>query len=68
MDLADIFLGICKMITKNTLQSGWGAMSMFVGLRGETEELGIKAQNIWAFTGLVKSYLVVKLCVSVQVL
>ena len=28
-------------------------MSLFVGLRGTAEELDIKAQNIWAFTGLV---------------
>ena len=41
------------MINKNTLKSGWGAMSLFVGLRGTAEELGLKAQNVWAFTGLV---------------
>ncbi len=28
-------------------------MSLFVGLRGTAEELDIKAQNIWAFTGFV---------------
>ncbi len=46
-------LGIDKMICKNTVKSGWGAMSLFVGLRGTAEELGLKAQNIWAFTGCV---------------
>ena len=48
-----LFQGIDKMINKKTVTSGWGAMSMFVGLRGETEELGLKAQNIWAFSGQV---------------
>ncbi len=43
--------GIAKLIQKNTVRSGVGAMSLFVGLRGSKEELGLKAVNTWAFTG-----------------
>ena len=30
---------------------GVGCFSVFVGLRGTTEELGLTAQNIWAYNG-----------------
>jgi len=43
--------GFSRMIKTKKVQSGIGAMSIFVGLRGSAEELGIKPQNIWAFTG-----------------
>lgn len=29
---------------------GIGCLSVFIGLRGTSEELGLKAQNVWAFT------------------
>jgi len=32
------------------VKSGVGALSLFVGLNGTKEELGLKAQNVWAFT------------------
>ena len=38
------------MIAKDDLRSGIAALSVFVGLRGTTEELGLKACNVWAFT------------------
>ena len=46
---------IYKLIGKR-IRSGQGAMSLFVGLKGTAEELGIKAQNMWAFTGYVVSW------------
>ncbi|EDO43555.1 predicted protein [Nematostella vectensis] len=33
------------------IQHGIGAMSVYVGLHGTKEELGLKARNMWAFTG-----------------
>jgi len=30
---------------------GIGCFSVFVGLKGTTEELGLSAQNVWAFSG-----------------
>lgn len=41
---------IFPLIKRKKVKSGVGAMSLFVGLRGTTEELGLKANNIWAFT------------------
>lgn len=32
------------------VKSGWGAMSIFVGLNASNEELKLKATNTWAFT------------------
>lgn len=32
------------------VKSGHGALSIFVGLKGSNEELGLKATNTWAFT------------------
>lgn len=34
-----------------SLKPGIGCFSVFIGLKGTTAELGLKAQNIWAFTG-----------------
>lgn len=34
----------------NTMKPGIGCLSVFIGLRGTTEELGLKAQNLWVFT------------------
>lgn len=31
------------------VKPGLGAMSVYVGLKGSKEELGLKAQNVWAF-------------------
>lgn len=33
------------------MKPGVGCLSVFIGLRGTAEELGLKAQNVWAFTG-----------------
>ncbi|XP_077979087.1 all-trans-retinol 13,14-reductase-like [Glandiceps talaboti] len=38
-----------KSITKD-IRHGPGAMSLFVGLKGTKEELGLKASNWWCFT------------------
>jgi len=32
-------------------QPGAGCLSIFIGLKGSAEELGLKAQNVWAFAG-----------------
>jgi hypothetical protein len=34
----------------NTMKPGIGCLSVFIGLRGTTEELGLKAENLWVFT------------------
>jgi len=39
------YLDICK-----TLEPGVGAMNVFLGLNASAEELGLKRQNVWAFT------------------
>ena len=44
-DLTDIY-----PLLDSQLRHGVGGMSLFVGLKGTTEELGVKGQNIWAFT------------------
>lgn len=33
------------------VRHGVGAMSVYIGLKGSKEELGLKASNVWAFTG-----------------
>ncbi|XP_078690804.1 all-trans-retinol 13,14-reductase-like [Branchiostoma floridae x Branchiostoma belcheri] len=40
--------GLDRVLSK--VRHGVGAVSLFVGLRGTKEELGLKAQNCWAFT------------------
>ena len=32
------------------IQHGWGGLTVFVGLKGSKETLGLKASNVWAFT------------------
>lgn len=49
-------------LINNELRPGYGAMSVFISLNGTAEELGLKAQNLWAFTssdidGVSKSFL-----------
>lgn len=39
-----------------TSQPGIGCLSVFIGLRGTSEELGLKAQNTWAFTSSGMNY------------
>lgn len=39
-----------------TAKPGIGNLSVFIGLRGTTEELGLKAQNVWAFTSSGMDY------------
>ena len=39
-----------KLIGKD-VRCGLAGISIFVGLNGTAEELGLKAQNMWAFTG-----------------
>ena len=34
---------------KDKVQHGWGGMSVFIGLKGSSVNLGIKASNTWAF-------------------
>ncbi|KAF6021803.1 RETSAT [Bugula neritina] len=41
---------LSELMGDGSVKSGVGAFSLFVGLRGTTEELGLKAQNLWAFT------------------
>lgn len=36
--------------TTKGVQHGVGAMSVYIGLKGSKEDLGIKASNVWAFT------------------
>lgn len=50
MHASFVVAGIMRLIGDNVIQSGVGCMSLFVGLKGTAEELGIKPQNIWAFT------------------
>lgn len=40
-------------IMKNTkgVKHGVGAMSVYIGLKGSKKDLGLKAQNTWAFSG-----------------
>lgn len=35
----------------SSMKPGIGCLSVFIGLRGTAEELDLKAQNVWAFTG-----------------
>lgn len=39
-----------ELLDDKMIQSGVGAISLFVGLRGTNEELGLRASNMWAFT------------------
>jgi len=41
---------VFDLMQDRSIESGVGAFSLFVGLKGTTEELGLKAQNLWAFT------------------
>jgi all-trans-retinol 13,14-reductase len=34
----------------NSMKPGIGCLSVFIGLRGTAEELGLKAENLWVFT------------------
>jgi all-trans-retinol 13,14-reductase len=40
---------IHQLLTSGKVESGVSCMSVFVGLRGTTQELGIKSQNIWSY-------------------
>ncbi len=35
----------------NSSKPGIGCISVFIGLKGTTEELGLRAQNMWVFGG-----------------
>ena len=39
------------LLKSNSVRHGYGAMSVYVGLKGTKEDFGLKAQNVWAFTG-----------------
>ncbi|XP_070565714.1 all-trans-retinol 13,14-reductase-like [Ptychodera flava] len=39
-----------KSMVHKEIRNGVGAMSLFVGLNGSKEELGLKGSNCWAFT------------------
>ncbi|CAD5121492.1 DgyrCDS9997 [Dimorphilus gyrociliatus] len=39
-----------KSMTNKHIKAGMGCLSLFVGLKGSSKELGIKGQNIWAYT------------------
>ncbi|XP_067950761.1 all-trans-retinol 13,14-reductase-like [Watersipora subatra] len=43
---------IAPLLTRNDVRLGPAALSLFVGVKGSAEELGLKAQNVWAFTEL----------------
>lgn len=34
----------------SSMKPGIGCLSVFIGLRGTAEELGLKAENLWVFT------------------
>lgn len=34
----------------SAMKPGIGCLSVFIGLRGTAEELGLKAENLWVFT------------------
>ncbi|XP_064648110.1 all-trans-retinol 13,14-reductase-like [Lineus longissimus] len=40
---------IYKLLQRNAVKSGMSMISVFAGLKGTTEELGLKKQNVWAF-------------------
>lgn len=46
LNIADI----AHLMSEGTVRMGPAALSLFVGLKGSAEELGLKAQNVWAFT------------------
>lgn len=51
-----------SLLKTKGVRHGYGAMSVYVGLKATKEELGLKAQNVWAFTGddldkITKDYL-----------
>jgi len=39
------------LLKTKAVRHGFGAMSVYVGLKGTKEEFGLKASNLWAFTG-----------------
>jgi len=41
---------IHHLLTRHAIESGHGCISLFVGLNGTAEELGIKPQNIWIYS------------------
>lgn len=50
------------LLKSRNVRHGYGAISVYVGLKGTKEEFGLKAQNVWAFTGndlneITKKYL-----------
>ena len=51
-----------SLLKTKGVRHGYGAMSVYVGLKATKEELGLMAQNVWAFTGddldkITKDYL-----------
>ncbi|XP_067948219.1 all-trans-retinol 13,14-reductase-like [Watersipora subatra] len=42
--------GLGDMLSKGDIKDGVAALSLFVGLNGTTESLGLRAANLWAFT------------------
>ena len=38
------------LLKTKAVRHGFGAMSVYVGLKGTKEEFGVKASNVWAFT------------------
>lgn len=40
-----------SLLKTKAVRHGYGAMSVYVGLKGSKEEFGLKASNVWAFTG-----------------
>lgn len=47
------FAAVAPLLRKGQIKTGYAAASLFVGLRGNAKELGLKAQNIWSFTEYV---------------
>ncbi|XP_014673647.1 PREDICTED: putative all-trans-retinol 13,14-reductase [Priapulus caudatus] len=46
------------LIEKGKIKHGHGAMSLFVGLKGGTKELGLSKVNIWAYlASLIRTFM-----------
>lgn len=41
---------------------GIGCFSVFVGLKGTTEELGLSSQNVWAYCGKDSEKVIINKC------
>lgn len=50
LNFKPVFVAVFDLMKDRSIEHGVGALSLFVGLKGTTEELGLRANNLWAFT------------------